>query len=235
MKQTLSRAYTFLLDLLFPVSCQSCGGEGEYLCLTCQGRLEPPPARCLACGKTSPVGQIHLQCRSRDAHLAGLLVAADYHSEAVRNLIWYFKYSAVRGIADTLSQLLVDHLARLDLLDYFQSATVIPVPLYRKKLKQRGYNQAALLAEGVAKRLNCQYLPILEKTKPTVRQVDLPREARFLNVTGSFAAIPLPSLGERKILLVDDVATTGATLNECAKVLAEQGAGETWALVVARN
>src|SRR3989344_966364 len=235
MNSTLTRVYTFILDLLFPITCQGCGAEGEYLCLACQGELMARLPRCLVCGKNSPMGQVHSQCQNRDTHLHGLLVAASYHKEAVRKLIWNLKYNAVAGIADKLAELLADHLAELDVLDYFAAAALVPVPLHKRRLRHRSYNQAALIAEALARRLNLEYLPVLRKVKKTKSQIDLPREERLLNVKDSFDCEPHPSLRGRKIILIDDVATTGATLNECARELKKQNASEIWGLVVARN
>lgn len=231
----LEKTKTFFLDLLFPITCLSCGTEGQYLCLACQARIIPPDQRCVTCSKGSLLGQIHAACQNQKIHLSGIMVAADYHQKVIRDLIWNLKYNSIEAIADTLSQLLADHLVAQDTLDYFDAAAVVPVPLHRKREKQRGYNQAALLAVNLAKRLNLEYSPVLKKTKKTSSQIDLERHERLENVRDSFAAVPPPSLGERKILLIDDVATTGATLNECAKVLHTHGAGEIWGLVVARN
>lgn len=181
------------------------------------------------------MGQVHDSCAGRDTALRGILVAAEYEQPSIRNLIWYLKYNSVRDIAYPLSLLLTDFFISRELQDYFAGGAVIPVPLHPKRLRLRGFNQAELLAERLAANLGLQYLPILQRRKNTPRQIELPREERFGNVAGSFSAIPTPSLGERKILLIDDVATTGATLNECAKVLRAQQPSEIWGLVVARN
>ena len=225
----------FLLDLVFPVYCQGCFTEGEYLCLACQAKLEMPEGRCLVCSKGSFLGRIHPGCQSRGVTLDGLLVAARYHDPAIRNLIWHFKYDSVKGASLVLSQILADFFVAQKLEEYFASSAVIPVPLHRRRFRERGFNQAELLAEGFASRLGLEYLPILKRTKNSQSQVDLERGERLENVKNLFAAPPRPSLGERKIILVDDVATTGATLNECAKELKKQSPSEIWGLVVARN
>lgn len=131
--------------------------------------------------------------------------------------------------------LMAQYFLSRDLLEYFAAGLVVPVPLNRKKQKLRGFNQAEALAQEFARRTGLPCLSLLRKIKPSRSQVELEREERLKNVLGSFSASPRPSLGERKIILIDDVATTGATLNECAKVLKKEGAGEVWGLVVARN
>lgn len=235
MKKTLLCFYGFLLDIFFPRLCQGCGQEGSYLCLSCQGQLKTPPQRCLVCGKPALLGKIHPECQNRKTHLAGLLVAADYHKKSVQSLIWNLKYQSASDITETLSLLLTDFLVSQDLLDYFAAGLVIPVPLHKKRLRLRGFNQADLLARHLASKLGLEFRAILKKTRNTPRQVDLSRAERQQNVENSYFAPEHSSLRERKILLIDDVATTGATLNECARVLKERGASEIWALVVARN
>lgn len=205
------------------------------MCLSCQQKIKPPLVRCLVCDKSSFLGQTHAACRNRDTALSGLLVAADYQVESVQKLIWHLKYSSVRDIGAILAMVLTDFFVSQNLLDYFGDAAVIPVPLHKKRLRRRGFNQAAVLAEDFAKRAGLQYLPILNRLKNTKSQIDLEKADRLQNVKGLFAALPSPSLGERKIILVDDVATTGATLNECAKALQTQQVKEIWGLVVARN
>ncbi|SRR3989338_2648809 len=225
----------FILDLVFPELCQGCGIEGTYLCVPCQQKITAPLSRCLSCGKPSLLGTTHLECRSREISLAGLMVAAEYEYRPVRDLVWHYKYSLVRDIGEILATILADYLVRNDLLDYFETAAVVPVPLHDRRRRLRGFNQAELIAYHLSRKFGFSYLPILKRIKPTPSQVELPREERLNNVRGVFAAEPTPSLGERKIILIDDVATTGATLNECAKVLMQGEPREIWGLVVARN
>ncbi|MBI4050238.1 MAG: ComF family protein [Candidatus Doudnabacteria bacterium] len=228
--------WQFALDLLFPVLCQDCGREGRYLCLECAANLPADEPRCIACGKPSLLGRIHDDCRTREWALTGVLVAASYDAEVVRDLIWQMKYNSVASIADHLAELLVDHLVKNDLVDYFSAATVIAVPLHKTRRRERGFNQAELLATKFAARLGLQHYPeALKKINNTKPQAKLKREERMKNVEGLFAGEAIPSLEQRKIILIDDVTTTGATLNECAKVLKTQNPSEIWGLVVARN
>lgn len=224
-----------VLDLLFPVYCQGCNAEGGYLCLACQQKINPPITRCPACAKNSFLGRTHTECRSRNFVLDGLLVATRYEEPAIRNLIWNLKYNSVKAIAPVLALILADFFVSTDLLDYFANSVVIPVPLHKRRERWRGFNQSELLARAFAARLGFAFEPLLEKTKNAKSQVDMQRAERLENVKGLFRSKTYPSLGERKVILIDDVATTGATLNECAKVLKEQKPSEVWGLVVARN
>ena len=228
-------AVKFLLDLVFPVLCQNCGAEGVYLCVPCQQKITAPASRCVVCGKTSLLGLTHPGCSSREIGLSGLLVAAEYEYRPIRDLVWHFKYSLVRDIGEILATILVDFVIKSDLQAHFETAAIIPVPLHPRRQRLRGFNQAELIAYHFAKKLGLTYLPILKRMRPTRSQVDLPRGQRLENVQDAFTLEPTPSLGERKIILLDDVATTGATLNECAKVLRQGEPREVWGLVVARN
>lgn len=222
-------------DLIFPILCQGCSREGSYLCESCLQKLSPIKERCFVCNKVSFLGRTHQACQSRQYPLTALLVASDYRQQSIQKLIWYLKYHAVTDIGDILAKVLSDFLLNRDLLQYFYAAGVIPVPLHQTRLRQRGFNQAELLAQGFCKNTGLAYHPLLQRIRVTEPQVDLEKSQRFQNVENAFTCSPSPSLGERKVILIDDVATTGATLNECAKVLKTQGVAEIWGLVVARN
>lgn len=233
----LKKASNYFLDLIFPVYCQGCGGEGAYLCVTCQGLILEPNQRCIVCNKNSLLGRTHPDCSSQSA-LAGLLVTAEYDHEPVRNLVWHLKYSSVSGISQTLAVVMADFFVSQDIIEYFSDAIVTAVPLHKKRSRERGYNQANLLAREFARRLGLAYFPLLKRTANTKRQVDLERNQRLENVREIFEIAPgldPQQIANRKIVLVDDVATTGATLNECAEVLKQCNSAEIWGLVVARN
>lgn len=227
--------WNFALDLLFPILCQGCGREGAYLCLQCAAEIPEDEPRCIVCGRGSTLGRLHSDCQERPWALSGVLVATSYESEIIRDLIWQMKYNSVAKITDHLAQLLVDHLIKNDLQDYFSASAVVAVPLHKKRIRERGFNQAELIATKFAARLGLGYLPILERVINNQPQAKLTREERLLNVEGAFRALPAPSLGERKVIIIDDVATTGATLNACALEIKKQKPSEIWGLVVARN
>lgn len=228
------KAVEFVLDIIFPKICQSCGAEGRYLCTACLARVEEPLMFCPECDHPSTLGITHPACEKRTSPLKALLVASKYEDAGVRTLLWQLKYFSARAAALDLSLLLLDFLAKQDLLDFFSTFSVTAVPLHRKRLRLRGFNQAELLARLLAEKLSLPYRPYLVKTKKTPRQVDLEKEERVLNVINAFAlGYPIQPAG--KILLIDDVATTGSTLAECANILKQSGAEQVWALVVARN
>lgn len=182
------------------------------------------------------MSRTHDDCRSKTIALDGLFVSAEYEDLGIKNLIWQMKYNYVKEIAQVLSLILSDYFFLSNLSDYFSQGLVVPVPLHKRRERARGFNQSNLIAAEFARRSNLEYLPALERTRNSKTQIELPKKERFENVKNIFAAhFPAAALGAKKIILVDDVATTGATLNECAKILKTMKAAEVWGLVVARN
>ncbi len=231
----MSPVVEFLLDLVFPKSCQNCNSEGGYLCVSCQTAIEIPLEKCPVCSKPSLLGLAHESCQTKSKPLTGLLVAANYNLGSIRKLIWHFKYSGVKEAGNTLAEILVDLLVQKELIDYFADGIVIPVPLHKSRQKLRGFNQAHYLAAVLAYKLNLEFLPVLRKIKNTRSQVELEKDERQKNLQNAFALSSERKLTGRKVLLIDDVASTSSTLQECAKLIKHQGATEIWGLVVARN
>ena len=147
--------------------------------------------------------------------------------------IHLFKYRGRIKIGRTLGGIMADFAGRTWHMDVF--SVIIPVPLHRKRLRERGFNQAVILAREIAERF---HVPLdfmsLRRDRFTPPQVDLGREERKKNVTGAFAVRKPEKIAGRKILLVDDVYTTGSTLTECASVLMESRAEAVAVLTLAR-
>lgn len=230
-----TKVANFFLDLVFPKICQGCQAEGTYFCPSCQLRVKPPITRCFVCNKNSLLGQTHAECGSKNFALDGLMVAAPYETLGIRDLIWNLKYNGVTEISEALGLILADYLIHFDLLDFFISSLVVPVPLHRLRQKLRGFNQAEFIARNFASRLGLAFVPALQRSKKIKSQVDLERRDRFENVKNAFLLEAKIDVSGKQILLIDDVATTGATLNECAKILRKNGASQIWGLVLARN
>ncbi|OGE79123.1 MAG: hypothetical protein A2751_05785 [Candidatus Doudnabacteria bacterium RIFCSPHIGHO2_01_FULL_46_14] len=166
------------------------------------------------------------------------MVAAEYRTPAVRNLIWQLKYNSVRDISQTIALVMADFIIKNDLADYFAQSTIIAVPTHKKRLRFRGFNQAEEISRHFAASLGLEYCEALVKSKPTTRQVDLQKNERLENLKGVFepyTSLQTEKVLGKKIILVDDVATTGTTLNECALALQKLEPAEIWGLVVARN
>ncbi|MCH8858104.1 MAG: ComF family protein [Proteobacteria bacterium] len=230
-----------MLDLLYPPLCVACNtqvNEPHSLCADCWGKISfLGGACCAACGLPFEIdagdetlcGACH--ARSRDFDRARALL---HYDEGSKRLVLAFKYSDrldhgpafVRWMERTGRSLLAE------------SDLVVPVPLHRWRLWRRRYNQAAVLAKGLARLSGKPFAPLLlERTRPTPSQGAMPSaKARRRNVLGAFRVPPAKRglLKERNVLLVDDVFTTGATLDACARALKRAGAARVDALTLAR-
>ncbi|PIR45575.1 MAG: hypothetical protein COV09_00695 [Candidatus Vogelbacteria bacterium CG10_big_fil_rev_8_21_14_0_10_50_13] len=198
-----------LLDILFPRRCFACHAVGRYFCPECGANL----------------------ARAGSNEL-GHLAAFDYDQSAIKKAIWKLKYSGITSLADELGALLAEHLleemTELALYAGRERVLVVPVPLSRARRRKRGYNQSALLARALVKRVpdKLEYRDdLILKIKDTPPQVAMrSRAARLANLRGAFKAPRPELLTGRAVLIIDDVITTGATLSEMAKTLKTAGA-----------
>jgi len=228
-----------LLNILFPVECISCGKEDVYLCTDCL--LKIPLGKnmdCFFCGKNSPPGRTCPGC-AVEHHLDGVFVCADYSDRAINELIKKLKYSFARELGAVLGEIAVRYLRKLSAENKLkkinlQKYIITPIPLHKKRYNWRGFNQAELIARHIAANLNLPYQDLLIRVKNNAPQVKLGGAERQNNITGCFAAVE-KNLAGKKIILVDDVATTGSTLDEAAGVLMSAGADKVWGLVVGKG
>ncbi len=221
-----------ILDLLFPPRCVYCGKLGAHLCEGCLAEAHPIGKDiCIRCGNPMTQRGLCHRCRRHPIDplrgIRGLFFYKGPISQGLRAL----KYQGVRDLAPILGRYLSayirDHALSIDYL--------IPVPLHSQRLAERGFNQSELLAQEVTETLGIPTQRAwLQRIRPTQPQAHLTREQRLVNVAGAFAVTADASLHGQTILLIDDVATTGATLRACAHALHQAGASEIWALTVAR-
>lgn len=219
-----------LLDLLFPSRCASCHRIGESLCRRCLSsvRLVEPPF-CPRCGQPPRFeGEPCFQCRVFPLHVAQIRAVA-YHEGPLREAVHAFKYARRIDLAGPLAALLQQHLMRSAL----RVDTITAVPLHPTRQLERGYNQSELLAHELARKTGLPYVKGIERMRATSDQVGLDAAARRANVQGAFSADRNAFRGS-SVLLVDDVCTTGATLDACAVALDAAGAQFTYGLAVAR-
>jgi ComF family protein len=194
-----------------------------------------PPA-CAACDEQIP--SRHVFCAScaativRDEPQGDGSVAFARFGGAVAMALKRFKYEERADLARPLG-----HLLRRAAMDAgIQADVVIPVPLHPRRLAERGYNQSALLARAVAQQLNVPFAPrALERRRQTAQQARLGRAERLDNMAEAFEVRDKPAVSLRKVLLVDDVLTTGATLLACREALEKAGAGEVTSVCLARS
>ena len=232
----IDRLKNAALDLLFPPHCAVCQCFGAWLCADCLGEIEAiEPPVCQYCGvplddggRTAVCGR----CQDSPIQLDGIRSYA-IHSGPLRKAIHQFKYEDLRALAGLLGQLMADGWYALAPPDLVLDA-IVPVPLHRKRERQRGYNQAALLARELGAGLQ---LPVIEdavvRSRATAPQVDLNAKERHANV-GDACVCRDRGLAGKRVLLVDDVCTSGATLESVCLALRGVGVTSVWACTLTR-
>lgn len=208
-----------ILDFIFPPSCAICSRPGKYICI-----------ECLAL------------CRTAERPTESWVFPRfDYRDLRVKKCIWLLKYKGKTKIALELAMAMRDQfleeLSELEQLENFTNPLVIPIPLSRERLRERGFNQSHLLAkylmQSIDERLELAN-DVLIKAKDTEHQARITdRNKRLKNVIGSYTINNKMKIYKRNIILIDDVTTTGATLKEARKVLKENGARRVVAFTVA--
>lgn len=229
----LARAANYFLHPLFPVRCVGCGKEYTYLCLECASQIELIRTdTCPRCGKISQNSKLCKSCKSsRKFHFDSVFVGSRYDSGPVKEMLYLFKYEGITALCELLSEI-----AAQKVKDRIKpEVIVVPVPISLNRFKKRGYNQAELLARNISKILDLSGGNALNRVRETRSQVGLSREERAENVKNSFKCVDKRLVKGKEVLLVDDVATTFATLNECARTLREAGAKRVIGLVVTKR
>ena len=232
-----------LLSLVYPPDCLACGAAldpaaGDHFCAACLEELTAcEHGRCPKCAAALPPGVLPGKrcpmCRDAFRHIRGTACVGDFQGKLME-LVHAFKYSRRRFLGRSLSELLAQ--ATVAAPWRREVDVVIPVPLDLRKFLRRGFNQAEILARTTASALSARRAPkILKRVPGGPPQVELKRRQRFENVKGRFKVRRPARVRGRCVLLVDDVATTGATLEECARVLRSAGARRVYAAVLART
>jgi ComF family protein len=231
-----------LIDFFFPPRCPSCGetiGESEPypICSSCFGQIKmifhPMCPRC-GIGFATDVGEDHFcsDCLQDCGHFTKARSLAHYEG-LMADLISRFKYRGSARLAAPLSHLLAEYTdGDFSFCNY---SLIMPVPLHPRRLRQRGYNQSLLLARTVSRKHS---IPLdytsLRRIRPTQPQTELSGPQRQKNVHGAFAVRKKEAVAEKTILLIDDVFTTGATVEECARALLKSGSKRVDVLTLVR-
>jgi len=258
LKLKIEKLKIFVLDLLFPKFCLGCQKEGFYVCPDCFKKIEINKfSNCFICGKHTPNNRVCSTCQ-RKTKLTGLLIASFWENLLLRQIIYEYKYRFIKDLSIPLSELLVIFLNHSGFFTQhlplnIDSYILIPVPLHKKRLIWRGFNQAELLANQLNKYLKIPVINnLIIRSRHTLPQMDIKsQKERRKNIRDAFeianVGIADESLRYKRelsfanpiknkiIILVDDVCTTGSTLEECAKVLKPLKPKEIWGLVLARG
>lgn len=233
----IRRIGSTVLDAVFPIECLGCGKEKEWLCRRCAAAI-PLEAQdlCFVCKEQSLGGRTCFSCR-RKFSLAGVVRLLNYDWPLVREALRVAKYGYVAAVFPPLLEALTPHLApKLDMLDIDPRAAIFaPVPLHHRRLRERGFNQASLVAQAMALACGASCFDMLARRQAVPPQAKLDEEDRIRNVKGNFVCIDREAVRGRYVFVVDDVATTGTTLHECGKALRDAEVREVWGLVLAKG
>lgn len=225
------------LSLFYPTQCRNClryikDFKYLYVCEKCFLLIKKLRGNiCPICSK--PLGSLYadkcLECLRYKKRFKQIKQAGIYEG-ALKELIHLLKFYKKKRIADLLFKFIIDNIEE----DYLNWPDVIvPVPLSKKVLNERGFNQTEIIGKKIAQYKNKPFLNVVKKIKETLPQNKLGRNERLKNLNGAFETDV--SFKDKKVLIVDDVYTTGATMNEMAKVILEKGALEVKGLAIARS
>lgn len=225
------------LDFFFPKVCVGCKTLGSYLCSNCFSYLSFTTTEiCLLCGRGSFDGLTHPYCKGKYT-IDGAFSSIKYERTAKR-LIYAFKYKPyVTDLQSLLGELLYEGLLQKELfVKHCQThlAVFVPIPLHKRRLQKRGYNQADILAKILSEKFGIAIIPLLKRVKHTNSQVGLSAKERKENIQGAFA-IKENWHPDMSVFLVDDVLTTGSTLLEAASVLKKNGCKKVYGVTLARG
>lgn len=231
-----------LADIIFPSRCVICGivlynNEKIRICPECLFRIsfvKTPICSCCGLPFVNYKGADHLcgECISSKQYFSILRSVGEF-KQPLMDVIHRFKYKGEISVGETLGRLMAKFEYHSFSLEEY--SLILPVPLHRKRLKERGFNQSVILAREVAKRNS---IPLdfrtLKRTVHTKPQTGLGKKQRSTNVKGSFIITDKGKIDGERIVLIDDVYTTGSTVRECARILLENGAEKVAVLTLAR-
>lgn len=227
------------LDLLYPegIKCYMCGSKivGVHRYGVCSGCIKEfvfiGNKSCICCGKLLETGDLCNDCRSF-LHFFDRAFSLCLYDGAVKEWIYSFKYGNKPYLARPFARMMADRIKELGLDECID--TVIPVPLHRKKLRQRGYNQSRLLGHVVAREIDKRLAEVIVRGKNTPPLSGLTRLERIQCLEGAFEIKPdKMHKGIKNVMLIDDIYTTGTTVNECARLLKDAGCERVFVFTVA--
>ncbi len=234
----------FIADTLFPKNCLNCYKEGFWICPDCLLKIKKIDSfSCPVCQKRLPAplddghlaaaeGKICQECRAK-TKLSRFFGAFSYEDPLIKTAIHKLKYGFIKDLASPLSLPIINFLKQFNFDSDF---LIVPVPLYRTRERWRGFNQSTELAKEISKTLKISLISNnLVKIKNTQPQVEINDfQERKENIQGAFRVKNPEKFSGKKVILVDDVYTTGSTMEEFAKALKRAGVKEIWGMVIAK-
>lgn len=225
--------FSSLIDLLFPLTCYSCNvriSDG-VICEKCLNSLEYLTDVCPVCGAYDQGKNCRI-CSGNEFQFDKAISVFQF-DKMIQNLIHDLKYDEMTKVANLFGKLTEDYLRKFN---PFESVDIVsPVPLHKVKKRARGFNQSQLLTAEISRRMNWQHEPnLIQRSRFTETQTKLGRTDRQKNVFGAFSLDPRQSIVHKNILIVDDVFTTGATVNSISSLLKQNGADQVFVLTIAR-
>lgn len=228
---------TKILDFLFPIECLNCEAYGNYLCANCAGTIPlNKEVVCLGCHKEALYGAICAGCRA-DFCFERILIGYQYDDGLIQKLIWQLKFNNVRGVAKSAGELLAGYFEKIKAVEVLklETAVIVPIPLHKKRQAVRGFNQAEEIAKELAQLMSLKTVnELLMRGKATRSQLHYDKSEREMNIREAFSVDRNMEIPDTVILL-DDVVTTGSTLNEAAAVLREAGVRRVVAVALAKR
>ena len=238
----LEKLKEIIIETIFPAKCLNCEKQGKFLCEDCFSLIEVIEQKyCHICKKRKPSAVFQCAKCKHKTSLFHLFFATTYNEKQedilVKKLIHYFKYEPlIRQLSSIFSNLIIAHFKAIGLnKDFFKNFLIIPVPLYIKREKWRGFNQAEEIAKHLSSQLKIPFIKkILIRVKNTKSQTETEnREERQNNLKGAFKCLNYGLVKGKNILLIDDIYTSGTTMEEAARVLKEYGTKKIWGCVAA--
>jgi competence protein ComFC len=219
-----------IIDWFYPPTCCGCGRVGFRICEDCLSKIQRIENKiCVFCGECLPIRGVCDRCKQNPPHFSALRSWGIF-SGPLRQAIHSLKYNRNLGLGEFFAQYLLEIVQN----EKWLFDIIVAVPLNHERLKERGYNQAEFLAKPLSMLLEKCYLPdSITRTKNTISQVGLSLEERQRNVSDAFMA-DSEKVRSKSILIIDDVTTTGSTMNSCAKSLRIAGAKTVLGLTLAR-
>lgn len=214
-----------LISNIAPHDCLGCGYEGRLICIQCTDNFGKIPERCYRCRKVSPGFMTCLACR-RTSALRHVYVATVY-DDLAKELVWKLKFYGTQAAAAIITEYM------LPLLTQGRGACLVPVPTASRRTRRRGYDQAKLLARELSRRSHLPYVDCLRRSGQS-HQVGASRKDRLRQLETAFRIKPRAIMSNQAVMLVDDVITTGATLEAAAKALKKAGIRNVSAVVFAQ-